>query len=41
MPAKRKGWPAFEGQQVARVTQELRDDLIGVGFGGQGIRMKL
>src|SRR3989442_8599362 len=31
-----KGWPACEGQQGARMTQELRDDLIGVGFGGSG-----
>src|SRR2546425_8907791 len=31
-----KRWPAFEGKQVARVTKELRDDLIGVGLGCQG-----
>src|SRR5215831_4216345 len=31
-----KGGPVFEGQQVARVTKELGDDLIGVGLGCQG-----
>ena len=31
-----KRWPAFEGQQGARVPKELRDDLIGVGLGCQG-----
>src|SRR4029453_4652847 len=31
-----QGWPAFEGQQVARVTKELGDDLIRGGLGCQG-----